>query len=69
MHSPETYLEFVHDVLITLHAGIHELRERLTFCDPDERDYIEGRLFSYNEFLQTLQTSARRFGLEREIGL
>ncbi|PQA58867.1 hypothetical protein [Siphonobacter curvatus] len=69
MKPSETYLEFIHDVLITVHSGIHELQGRLAFCDPAERDYIEGRIFSYTEFLQTLQTSAREFGLSDEIGL
>ncbi|WP_232793572.1 hypothetical protein [Siphonobacter sp. SORGH_AS_0500] len=69
MQQPETYLEFIHDVLITVHSGIHELRDRLAFCDPSERDYIEGRIFSYTELLQTIQASAKAFGLSHEIGV
>ena len=35
------------DVLITIHANIRDLEEKRTFADPEEHDYIDGRLFSY----------------------
>lgn len=69
MCSAETYLEFVHDVLISLHANSRDLREKLLFCDPEERDYLEGRLMSYQEVLLILRTSAQDFGVQGEIGL
>jgi hypothetical protein len=43
--------EFIQDVLITIHANIRDLEEKKSFADPEEHDYIDGRLFSYIEML------------------
>jgi len=64
------YVEFIHDVLITLHANIRELKERRNFADPEELTHIEAKLLAYNEMLSILQSSADEFGVDRgEIGL
>ncbi|GAB4019051.1 hypothetical protein [Spirosoma koreense] len=55
--------EFIQDVLITVHANIRDLEEKRTFADPEEHNYIDGRLFSYVEMLAILRTSARDVGL------
>lgn len=62
--------EFVQDVLITVHANIRDLEEKRTFADPEEHDYIDGRLFSYVEMLAILRVSARDSGIDpKTIGL
>ena len=66
----QQYIEFIHDVLITLHANIRELKERRNFADPEERDYIEAKLLAYNEMLSILKASADEFGIDKqELGL
>lgn len=62
--------EFIQDVLITIHANIRDLEEKRTFADPEEHNYIDGRLFSYIEMLAILRTSARDTGIDpKTIGL
>lgn len=62
--------EFIQDVLITVHANIRDLEEKRTFSDPEEHDYIDGRLFSYVEMLAILRASARDTGIDaKSIGL
>lgn len=64
------YVEFVQDVLITIHQNIQELNERRGFADPEELSYIEGKLLAYTEMIAILRTSADDFGIDREaIGL
>ena len=66
----KTLTEFVQDILITIHENIRELEERKNFADPEELDYIETRLFTYNEILSVFKMSARSFGIaEDEIGI
>ena len=64
------YVEFVQDVLITIHQNIQELNERRGFADPEELSYIEGKLLAYTEMIAILRTSAVEFGIDRKaIGL
>ena len=64
------YVQFLQDVLITIHDNIRELKERKSFADPDELTYIEAKLIAYQELLATLRMSADEFGINRnEIGL
>ncbi len=66
----ETWLYYVQDVLIIIRANIRDLQEKKAFADPDELDYIEGRLFSYHEVLSILRASAKEVGIDPdEIGL
>jgi len=67
---PDRYIEFLQDVLISLHANIRELKERRSFADPEELAHIEGKLLAYQETLSILSSSADEFGINRkEIGL
>jgi hypothetical protein len=67
---PGHYIEFLQDVLITLHANIRELKERKAFADPEELTHVEAKLLAYTEVLSILRSSADEFGIERdEIGL
>jgi hypothetical protein len=67
---PQRYVEFIHDVLITLHANIRDLKERRNFADPEELGHIEAKLLAYNEMLSILQSSAEEFNIDKhEIGL
>jgi len=63
-------VQFLQDVLITIHENIRELRERKFFADSDELSYIEAKLVAYHEILATLRMSADEFGIDcSEIGL
>ena len=63
-------IEFIQDVLITIHDNIRELNERLNFADPEERAYIQGKLQAYSEILSTLRSGADEFGISRsDLGL
>ena len=59
--------EFIQDVLITIHANIRDLEEKKAFADPEEQDYIDGRLFSYIEMLAILRASARDSGIDPKV--
>ena len=66
----EAYVQFVQDVLITIHENIRELKDRKTFADAEELTYIEAKLITYHEVLAMLRMSADQFGINRsEIGL
>jgi hypothetical protein len=57
----ERWVEFVQDVLITVHENIRELKERRSFADPEELGYIEGKLSAYYEILSAIKSSAVEF--------
>ena len=64
------YIQFLQDVLITIHENIRELKERKNFADPEELTYIEAKLVTYHEVLAMLRMSAVEFGIDGgEIGL
>lgn len=64
------HIEFIHDVLITIHSNIRELKERRNFADPEELTHIEAKLLAYTEVLAILRFSADDFGIDpKEIGL
>jgi hypothetical protein len=64
------YVQFLQDVLITIHENIRELRDRKAFANFEELTYIEAKLVAYQEILATLRMSAGEFGIDpSEIGL
>lgn len=64
------YIEFIQDVLISIHENLHELTERKNFADPEELPHIEAKILAYREMLAILKSSAEEFGLPtKEIGL
>ncbi len=64
------FTEYFQDILISIHANIRDLEEKQAFADPEEQDYIAGRLFSYQEVLAIFRASARDTGLDpKELGL
>ena len=66
----QRYIEFIHDVLITIHQNIRELKERRNFAESEELNHIEGKLMAYNEMLSILKMSADEFKIPKnEIGL
>jgi hypothetical protein len=66
----ERWVEFMQDVLITIHENIRDLKERRAFADPDEHTYIEAKLLAYTEILSALRSSADEFKIPRDqIGL
>jgi hypothetical protein len=65
-----SYVEYIQDVLITIHINIRELRERKNFADPQELTHIEAKLLAYHEVLSILRDSADEFGIPKdEVGL
>lgn len=66
----KNYIEFIQDVLISIHQNIHELNERKSFADAHEMDHIEGKLMAYKETLAILKMSAESFNIPaKEIGI
>jgi hypothetical protein len=66
----ERWVEFMQDVLITIHENIRDLKERRAFADPEEISYIEAKLLAYNEILSALRSSAAEFKIPPDqIGL
>ncbi len=64
------HIEYIQDVLITIHSNIRELRERKNFADPEELTHIEAKLLAYTEVLAILRFSADDIGIDpKEIGL
>lgn len=65
-----SFTEFFHDVIISMHENIRDLQGKKAFADPNEQDYLNGRLFSYQEVLEIMKFAAREHGLDRkELGL
>jgi len=60
------YVEFIQDVLISIHENIRDLKERKTFADPEELQHIEGKLIAYHEMLVILRVSADTFNIPKE---
>jgi hypothetical protein len=68
--SASRYVDFIHDVLITLHENLRELDSRKAFADAEEVAYIDGKIAAYREVLKTLQMSAEDHQLPTdELGL
>jgi hypothetical protein len=64
------YIEFIQDVLISIHENLHELTERKNFAEPQELTYIEAKIIAYQEMLAIIRMSAEEFKLPKEeIGL
>lgn len=64
------YIEYIQDVLISVHENLRELNERKSYAAPSELDHIEGKIQAYHEMLSILRMSAETFGLPKhEIGL
>ena len=64
------YIEYIQDVLISVHENLRELSERKNFAEPGELPHIEGKIVAYREILSILRMSADSFGLpKQELGL
>jgi hypothetical protein len=62
----ERWVEFVQDVLITVHENIRELKERRGFADPEELTYIEAKLLAYYEILSAFKASALEYKIPKD---
>jgi hypothetical protein len=62
----ERWVEFVQDILITIHENIRDLKERRSFADPEELTHIEAKLLAYYEVLSALRASANEFKIPRD---
>lgn len=66
----QRYIEFIQDVLISIHENLHELAERKSFADPEELTHIEAKILAYREVLAIINASADEFKLPKsEIGI
>jgi hypothetical protein len=64
------FIEFIQDVLISIHENIRELQERKNFAEPEELIHIEAKLLAYQEILSIIRFSADEFKIPKdEIGL
>ena len=64
------YIEFIQDVLISVHENLRELNQRRNFAEPQELPHIEAKIQAYQEMLAILRMSAESFGLPKhELGL
>jgi hypothetical protein len=64
------YIDFIQDVLISVHENLHELEERKNFADPGELAHIEAKILAYREMIAIMRMSADSVGLPKaEIGL
>ena len=64
------YIEFIQDVLISIHENLRELNERKAFAAHEELPHIEAKIIAYREMLSILRMSADSYGLPKdEIGL
>ena len=64
------YVEFIQDVLISIHENIKELSERKGFADPEALAHIDGKIIAYQEGLEILRMGAAQFDLPaHELGL
>jgi len=68
--TKEQLTEFIQNVMIGLHENIREIRERKSWADSKEINYIETKLLTYNEILQLFKFTAKDMQLpEEELGL
>ena len=66
----DRHVEFIHDVLISIHENLSELQQRKNFAEPEELSYIEAKIMAYQEVLAILKMSADEFKIPRqELGL
>ena len=66
----KNYIDFIQDVLISIHENIRELRDRKGFADPEELTHIDAKLIAYEEVLAILRMSADEFKIPRhDIGI
>lgn len=68
--TSQILLEYIQDVLITVHANLNEIKGRKQFADPEEIDYIEAKSMAYQEVISIFRMSAKEFGIPAdEIGI
>jgi hypothetical protein len=68
--TTQKLLEYVQDVLITVHANLEEIRGRKQFADKEELDYIEAKIMAYQEIIAIFRMTAREFNLsEQDLGI
>jgi len=54
-------------LLNSIQENLEDLRAKKAFADPEERDYIEGRIFSYIELEATIKDIYKELGLQNSI--
>ena len=70
MDFSDEYKEYLREVIVILKENIEDLKQKRAFSDPEEREYIAGRLFTYQEVVVSLKANLDEFGIsESEIGL
>lgn len=70
MDLSDEYKEYLREVIVILKENIEDLKQKRNFSDPEEREYIAGRLFTYHEVVISLKATLSEFGIsEEEIGL
>lgn len=68
--TKEELRDYIHNVMISIHQNIKEVRDRKSWAEDKELYHIESKLLTYNEVLQIFKMTAREMGLqEEELGL
>lgn len=62
----DQFIEFIQDILISVHENIRELQERKNFADPEELNHIDAKLLAYQEVLSIIRFSADEFKIPKE---
>jgi len=54
-------------LLSSMQENLQDLRGKKAFADPEERDYIEGRIFSYIELEAIIKDINKELGLQNSV--
>lgn len=70
MDFSDEYKDYLREVIIILKENITMLKQKEAVAKGEEKEYISGRLSSYNDMIAALKTTLHEHGIpEKEIGL
>ena len=70
MDFSDDYKNYLREVILILKENIYELNQKQLSADSEEKEYIAGRLYSYQEVISSLKNTIKNYGItEEEIGL
>ena len=59
----DIYKQAIDLLLSSMRENLHDLKGKRAFAEPEERDYIEGRIFSYVEMEAIIKDIYKELGL------
>ncbi len=70
MTTEQQYKNYLKDVVIVMKENIQDLKQRQAFADLSELEYINTKLFAYNEMISIFRMEIKKYKIkEGEIGL